>query len=117
MNLKLFKLFCAYPTANKRNKIFYFSFTFILFTMIVLCGIWSFNFIVKNVAVDLENSLAAIYQLSGVANILYTMIVAVYFRNILSDLVKKFQCVCDKCKIVIEHQNNFFFSFKTQIKS
>lgn len=73
-------------------------FTFSVFTFNACISIASVVFIVKNISIDLENSLTAVFQIAVFSGLLYVMTAAVLLRYRITALFGGLQTIYDQSK-------------------
>lgn len=96
----VFTWLCVCPTdgSNELKKFKNYLFTIIAFLVVISALFASLAFILSYLTTDLENSLCAGYQVSGLVSALYTLIMAYTQRNKIIKCFEDFQQFYDSCK-------------------
>lgn len=88
-NQHVLKWLCVCETDNtvsKWKKLAHISFTVLIFMSNIILIPTSIAYLLNFISVDLEQSLYALFQLSGMCGITYMMIVAFILRHEINDL-------------------------------
>lgn len=113
-NQKMLTLLCICPadeTKRKWIKCMYITFSCVVITMEMCALCSSALFFRKNVSIDLDAALFALFQIFAMLETIYTYIVALVIRYKICDTIETLTSIYDKSKTF----RPIFHSFKSEI--
>lgn len=84
--------------ASSFKKLCYTAFTAIIFTSLFTYCFFSLVFISRNISVDLQKCLHALFQATATGALVYVMIVGCFSLREVRDIFKSLQAIYDTCK-------------------
>lgn len=115
LNRRILIWMCVYPcdeNTTRWKRLAYILFSILIFVLNAIGLIFSTAYFIKYVSIDLEQSLFALLQAVGEANMVYILIITFILRHKITAMLKSLSKIYDMCK-----EDAHFFFFWTKITS
>lgn len=100
-NRRVLTWLCILPaneTTGKCEKIMYMTFSATIIAVEVCITTSSMVYFLKNVSVDLDTSLYALFQMTGSTSLIYILVYAFSMQHKIADMFQHLSNICDSCK-------------------